>query len=48
MKANQPKRKLFNDAVDLLTGDAPGRSDDEQEWFEFKSDTSALVRPKPI
>lgn len=23
MKANQPKRKLFNDAVDLLTGDAP-------------------------
>ena len=24
MKANQPKRKLFNDAVDLLTGDAPG------------------------
>lgn len=22
MKANQPKRKLFNDAVDLLTGDA--------------------------
>ena len=21
MKANQPKRKLFNDAVDLLTGD---------------------------
>lgn len=23
MKANQPKRKVFNDAVDLLTGDAP-------------------------
>lgn len=23
MKANQLKRKLFNDAVDLLTGDAP-------------------------
>ena len=23
MKANQSKRKLFNDAVDLLTGDAP-------------------------
>lgn len=23
MKANQPKRKLFNDAVDLLTGDVP-------------------------
>lgn len=24
MKANQPKRKVFNDAVDLLTGEAPG------------------------
>ena len=23
MKANQPKRKVFNDAVDLLTGEAP-------------------------
>lgn len=23
MKANQPKRKVFNDAIDLLTGDAP-------------------------
>lgn len=23
MKANQPKRKMFNDAVDLLTGDVP-------------------------
>jgi ParB family chromosome partitioning protein len=23
MKANQPKRKVFNDAVDLLTADAP-------------------------
>lgn len=23
MKANQPKRKVFNDTVDLLTGDDP-------------------------
>lgn len=33
MKANQPKRKLFNDAVDLLTGDAPDSGIQMIRWI---------------
>lgn len=35
MKANQPKRKMFNDAVDLLTADAPDAGDcsEDQLWI---------------
>ena len=49
MKANQPKRKLFNDAVDLLTGDAPDSGIQRgRKIFCVYGEKSSLIRTRYV